>query len=100
MRTVGTFKKIYEQAREYLLNDVSHIPSDPVVRLESDGRWVIESRLEPREQETILETSLDDFYGYWYYCFADKNYIPTERDVEDYIKFVEDYIKFVEETQN
>ena len=89
MRTVGTFKKIYEQARAYLNNeDVSSI-SDPVVRLESDGKWVIESRLEP-PQDTILETSLEDFQSYWYYSFEDKNYIPTEQDVEDYIKFVEE----------
>jgi hypothetical protein len=89
MRTVGTFKKIYEQAREYHLNGVVSGISDPVVRLERDGEWVIESRLEPQET-TILETSLDDFQRYWNESFADKNYIPTDRDVEDYIKFVKE----------
>lgn len=90
MRTVGTFADVYKQAREYL-NDVSGIPSDPVVRLEY-GKWIIESRLEP-QQETVVEVSLDDFQRYWYESFEDKNYIPTERDVEDYIKFVEETSK-------
>lgn len=90
MRTVGTFADVYKQAREYL-NDVSGIPSDPVVRLEY-GKWIIESRLEP-QQETVVEVTLDDFQRYWYESFEDKNYIPTERDVEDYIKFVEETSK-------
>lgn len=90
MRTVGTFADVYKQAREYL-NDVSGIPSDPVVRLEY-GKWIIESRLEP-QQETVVEVTLDDFQSYWYESFEDKNYIPTERDVEDYIKFVEETSK-------
>jgi len=89
MRTVGTFKKIYEQAREYLLNDVSHIPSDPVVRLESDGRWILESRLEPQET-TVVEVSLEDFQSYFYESFKDENYIPSEQDVSEYVKFVEE----------
>ena len=88
MRTVGTFKKIYEQAREYL-NDVSGLPTDPVVRLERDGKWVIESRLEPQET-TVIEVSLDDFQSYWHYCFEDESYIPTEQDVSEYVKFVEE----------
>lgn len=91
MRTVGTFVDVYKQAREYLLNDVSHIPSDPVVRLEY-GKWIIESKLEP-QQETVVEVTLDDFQRYWYESFEDKSYIPTERDVEDYIKFVEETSK-------
>lgn len=90
MRTVGTFADVYKQAREYL-NDVSGIPSDPVVRLEY-GKWIIESRLEP-QQETVVEVTLDDFQRYWYESFEDENYIPTERDVEDYIKFVEETSK-------
>jgi len=90
MRTVGTFKKIYEQAREYINGvDVSDIPTDPVVRLERDGRWVIESRLEP-SQETVIEVSLDEFQSYFYESFKDKKYIPTEEDVSGYVKFVEE----------
>lgn len=95
MRTVGTFTAVYKQAREYIIdfnNDVSGIPSDPVVRLESDGKWVIESKSEP-QQETVVEVTLDDFQSYWYESFEDENYIPTEQDVAD-------YVKFVEETQN
>ena len=88
MRTVGKFSEIYKQAREYL-NDENYIPTDPVVRLESDGRWVIESRLEP-SQDTILETSLDEFQSYFYESFEDKSYIPTDSDVADYVKFVEE----------
>jgi hypothetical protein len=90
MRTVGTFADVYKQAREYI-NDVSGIPSDPVVRLEY-GKWIIESKLEP-QQETVVEVTLDDFQRYWYESFEDKSYIPTERDVEDYIKFVEETSK-------
>ena len=90
MRTVGKFVDVYKQAREYNNGvDVSDIPSDPVVRLESDGQWMIESRTEPCERETVIEVSLDDFQAYWYYCF-DRNYIPTEQDVADYVKFVEE----------
>ncbi len=89
MRTVGTFKKIYEQAREYNNGvDVSDIPSDPVVRLEY-GKWIIESRSEP-QQETVVEVTLDDFQRYWYESFEDKSYIPTDSDVADYVKFVEE----------
>ena len=90
MRTVGTFADVYKQAREYNNGvDVSHIPTDPVVRLERDGRWVIESRLEP--QETVdVEVSLEDFQSYWYYSFEDENYIPTDSDVADYVKFVKE----------
>lgn len=89
MRTVGTFKKIYEQAREYINGvDVSHIPSDPVVRLESDGKWVIESKLEPREQETVIEVGLEDFQSYWNYSFDDPNYIPSDTDVADFVDYV------------
>jgi hypothetical protein len=88
MRTVGKFVDVYEQAREYRV-DVSRIPQDPVVRLESDGQWIIESRLEPQET-TVLEVTLEDFQRYWYYNFEDENYIPTERDVADYVKFVEE----------
>ena len=87
MRTVGTFLEIYHQAKAYLNDDVSGLPSDPVVRLEN-GKWILESRLEP-PQNTILETSLNDFQNYWNESF-EENYIPTERDVEDYIKFVEE----------
>jgi hypothetical protein len=90
MRTVGTFADVYKQAREYI-NDVSGIPSDPVVRLEY-GKWIIESKLEP-QQKTVVEVTLDDFQRYWYESFEDENYIPTERDVEDYIKFVEETLK-------
>ena len=86
MRTVGTFADVYKQAREYI-NDVSDIPSDPVVRLESDGKWVIESRLEP-QQETVVEVALDDFRSYFYYSFDDENYIPNERDVADFVDYV------------
>jgi len=89
MRTVGTFKKIYEQAREYHLNGVVSGISDPVVRLERDGEWVIESRLEPQET-TVVEVSLDDFQSYFYYSFEDESFEPTEQDVEDYIKFVKE----------
>ena len=87
MRTVGKFVDVYKQAKS---NDVSHIPSDPVVRLESDGQWMIESRTEPCERETVIEVSLDDFQAYWRYSFEDENYIPTEQDVADYVKFVEE----------
>ena len=90
MRTVGTFADVYKQAREYL-NDVSGLPTDPVVRLENE-KWIIESRLEP-PQDTILETSLDDFQRYWYESFEDESFKPTDSDVAD-------YVKFVEETQN
>ena len=90
MRTVGTFADVYKQAREYI-NDVSGIPSDPVVRLEY-GKWIIESRLEP-QQETVVEVTLDDFQSYWYESFEDENYIPTEQDVADYVKFVEETSK-------
>lgn len=89
MRTVGNFINIYEQAREYNNGVVSGIPQDPVVRLESDGQWMIESREEP-QQETVVEVSLDDFQKYWYYCFEDRNYIPTDPDVADYIKFIKE----------
>lgn len=90
MRTVGTFLEVYHQAKAYL-NDVSGLPTDPVVRLENE-KWIIESRLEP-QQETVIEVGLEDFQRYWYESFEDKNYIPTERDVEDYIKFVEETSK-------
>ena len=85
MRTVGTFADVYKQAREYI-NDVSHIPSDPVVRLEY-GKWIIESRLEP-QQETVVEVSLDEFQRYWYESFEDENYIPSDTDVADYVDYV------------
>jgi hypothetical protein len=87
MRTVGTFLEVYHQARAYL-NDVSGLPTDPVVRLEN-GKWIIESRLEP-QQETVVEVTLDDFQRYWNESFEDENYIPTEQDVADYVKFVEE----------
>ena len=86
MRTVGTFKKIYEQAREYNNGVVSGIPTDPVVRLEY-GKWIIESRLEP-QQETVVEVSLDDFQRYWNESFENDEYIPTEKDVGDYVDYV------------
>jgi hypothetical protein len=84
MRTVGTFLDVYHQAKAYL-NDVSGLPTDPVVRLENE-KWIIESRLEP-PQDTILETSLEDFQRYWYESF-EENYIPTDRDVEDFVDYV------------
>jgi hypothetical protein len=90
MRTVGKFVDVYKQAREYLYTngvDVSHIPQDPVVRLESDGQWIIESKLEP-QQETVVEVSLDDFQSYFYYSFEDKSYIPTDSDVADFVDYV------------
>jgi hypothetical protein len=88
MRTVGTFADVYKQAREYLNGvDVSDIPSDPVVRLESDGQWIIESRGEP-QQETVIEVRLEDFQSYWNYSFNDPNYIPTSDDVADYVDYV------------
>jgi len=86
MRTVGKFVDVYKQARTYL-NDVSGIPSDPVIRLESDGQWVLESRLEP-QQETVVEVSLDDFQSYWCYAFEDRNYIPDVADIEQYVDYV------------
>jgi hypothetical protein len=88
MRTVGKFVDIYKQAREYLNGvDVSHIPSDPVVRLESDGKWILESRLEPREQ-TVVEVALDDFQNYWNESFEDESFEPTDSDVADYVDYV------------
>ena len=88
MRTVGKFVDVYKQAREYNNGvDVSDIPSDPVVRLESDGQWIIESRLEP--QETVdVEVRLEDFQSYWNYSFDDPNYIPTSDDVADFVDYV------------
>jgi hypothetical protein len=85
MRTVGTFLEVYHQAKAYL-NDVSGLPTDPVVRLENE-KWIIESRLEP-QQDTILETSLDDFQRYWYESFDDPNYIPSDTDVADFVDYV------------
>ena len=85
MRTVGTFADVYKQAREYI-NDVSGIPSDPVVRLEY-GKWIIESRLEP-SQETVIEVRLEDFQRYWNESFDDPNYIPSDTDVADFVDYV------------
>lgn len=86
-----TFLKVYEQ----IMNDVnvSHIPQ-PVVRLKKDGNWVIESRIESRLEETVLEVTLEDFWSYWYHCYDDMRinvgYVPTKECVSDYVKYVED----------
>jgi hypothetical protein len=85
MRTVGTFADVYKQARAYL-NDVSGLPTDPVVRLEN-GSWILESRLEPQEN-TVLEVSLEDFQGYWHYCFEDESFEPTDSDIADFVDYV------------
>lgn len=87
MRTVGKFLDIYKQAREYNGVDVSRIPQDPVVRLESDGQWIIESRLEPQET-TVVEVSLDDFQNYWNESFEDESFEPTDSDVADFVDYV------------
>jgi hypothetical protein len=86
MRTVGTFRDVYKQAREYNNGVVSGIPSDPVVRLEY-GKWIIESRLEP-QQETVVEVSLDDFQNYWNESFEDESFEPTDSDVADFVDYV------------
>jgi hypothetical protein len=85
------FTKIYEQARH--LNNIEHT-SDLVVRLKKDGNWVIESRIESRLEETVLEVTLEDFWSYWYHCYDDMRinvgYVPTKECVSDYVKYVED----------
>lgn len=94
MGTVGKFTKIYEQVREHFLNGVvTDIPSDPVVRLKKDGNWVIESKAEQQNQETVFEVSLREFWIYFDCNFENmrsNGYTISKQDIDDYIKFVKD----------
>jgi len=84
MRTRGTFQEIYRAAREYYISgDIKDRPMNPVVRLEN-GKWVIESGLEP-QQDTEFECTLGAFDDYFYEAYKDIEYLPSEGDVADFM---------------
>ena len=84
MRTQGDFNKIYTAAREYLYESADDCPMNPVIRLEGDI-WMLESELEPANDNCVFETTLDAFQNWWYEGMKDTQYIPSEIDIADFL---------------
>lgn len=83
MRTAGTFQDIYKAAKNYATESGEHRPMDPVVRRE-DGRWILESSLEPTDGD--FEISLEEFDSYFWESYQCAGYAPTDDDVEEFVE--------------
>lgn len=70
MRTTGNFAKIYQQAKNYFRGIDCDQPHNPVVRLEGDNKWMIESALEPTT-ECSVECTLDEFDSWFCESYED-----------------------------
>ena len=85
MRTSGTLQNVYDAAKTYYNggNTYGGRTIDPVIRFE-DGKWMLESDLEPAPNSTV-ECRLDDFNCYFCETYADDNFEITE-DVEEQVR--------------
>jgi len=83
MRTSGTFEQVYEAAKSYSLGNTMYggCPINPVVRRE-DGKWMLESALEPTTGD--FEISLEAFNNYFYESYR-TDFVPTDSDVTDFV---------------
>jgi len=90
MRAQGNFKKIYDAAKSFYNGDDVYggRPHDPVVRHTTDGVWMLESGIEP-EERADAECRLDDFDGYFYETYSDKNYVPTDDDERNFLASIQ-----------
>ena len=86
MRTVGDFLDVYEAARAYYLGLEEGCPLNPVVRQEGQ-KWILESDLEPGHYPSF-ETDLDTFHEFFYNTYNNPEYVPTKRDLSDFITMV------------
>jgi len=83
--TKGSFQKIYTQAKNYSNDIDDNKPMDPMVRLDNDGNWMIESSMCSAE-DVSAECTLESFDDYFYAGYSDDSYTPTDTDVADFVK--------------
>jgi hypothetical protein len=82
MRTTGTFQTIYNAAKQYQ-TDPKGKPHNPVVRQDENGKWMLESGLEPAEN-AVFECPLETF-DYWFdEAYKDDKYTPSDNDENDF----------------
>ncbi|MFA5457767.1 MAG: hypothetical protein WC261_09085 [Synergistaceae bacterium] len=86
MRTEGTFQDVYNAAQAFYTDDVEqeHRPLNPVVRREGKI-WMLESALNPENEDCNFSCALDDFDSYWYEMYRETNHTITNGEIEDFI---------------
>ena len=82
MRTTGTFQDVYAAAKAYYSDEDGGCPHNPVVRCE-DGKWMLESGLEPTDGE--FEIGLETFDNWFCEEYKDGRYVPSAADIEDFV---------------
>jgi hypothetical protein len=84
MRTTGTFQDVYKAAKHYYNGDKwGDCPSNPVVRRDN-GRWMLESGLEPA-QDADFEVTLEVFDSWHYEAYQGTDYMPSQFDIDDFV---------------
>ena len=85
MRTQGTFQEVYDAAKAYY-NETAEdgSPHSPVIRREGN-EWMLESSLDPANEDCNVELTLEEFDSYFYETYKEKDYTPTTEDIEYFV---------------
>ena len=83
MRVSGKFSDVYDAAKRFYLGDDLYggRPLNPVVRHTEDGKWMLESGIDP-EPGADAECRLDDFDSYFYRAYSDDNFSPDDAEMD------------------